>query len=132
MTSPTDPEQLAAAIAKAIAKELRIISLLGKDNLTESEALFCACVSRSQFLKHAKEHNIHPYKWMGRLCYRKADIIKAMDQQWQRYNGALTTPASRAGGYSNGRTRKARTASPSATSTSSASAAPATSSAPNS
>ena len=61
------------------------LDLRGKDYLTANEAAHYACVSLSQFQRKAGEYGLAPFRWMGKLVYRKADIQAAMENEWRRY-----------------------------------------------
>ena len=61
-------------------------SLEGKDYLTAKEAAVYCCVSFSQFRAKSKELNVIPFKFMGKLVYRKSDLQRAIENeaQWQQ------------------------------------------------
>ena len=73
----------------------RLVNILGKDYLTIDEAAFYACVSRSQFCEHAARFGLHPIDWMGKKVYRKTDIQRAIERQWQSSAFGKTGKASR-------------------------------------
>lgn len=65
----------------------KVINLLGKDYLTVDEAAHYACVSPRQFRIHADKLGILPFRFMGKIVYRRADLQRAMEReagkQWQ-------------------------------------------------
>lgn len=80
------------------------INLAGKDYFTEVEAAHYACVSFSQFRRHAADHAILPITFMGKKVYRREDIQKAIEKirdvavqhypTSDRVKGARTLPSS--------------------------------------
>ena len=66
------------------------MDLSGKDYFDEAEAAHYACVSISQFRKHAKENAIQPAVFMGKKVYRRSDIQRALEKSWQRLNCAVS------------------------------------------
>lgn len=78
--------------------------LRGLDYLTERQAARYACVSVSQFRGRAEEYGIIALRFMGRKVYRKVDIRRAIENEWQRSPRAVAT------GSSTGRIRPAGTA----------------------
>ena len=61
------------------------LNLLGKDYLTREEAAHYCCVSLSQFETQHRCYGLLPFRFMGRVVFRKVDIQAAMESQWQRY-----------------------------------------------
>lgn len=59
-------------------------NILGKDFFTEDEAIFYACVSKSQFRERAKDYGINPGIFMGRKVYRRSDLHRAMEKSWHQ------------------------------------------------
>lgn len=72
-------------------------NLLGKDYLTEAEAAHYACVSESQFRAKAREYGILAVRFMGKKVFRKTDIQRAIENEWQR------SPFAAGSGFSTGR-----------------------------
>jgi hypothetical protein len=61
------------------------LSLEGKDYLSEAEAAHYCCVSISQFRSKAISCGIVAGWFMGKKVYRRVDLIKAIEAQWQPY-----------------------------------------------
>lgn len=61
--------------------------IAGKDFLDEQEAAHYACVSYSQFRKHAAAIGLRAIVWMGKRVYRKDDIRAAMEHAFSRAAG---------------------------------------------
>ncbi|HEY9546692.1 MAG TPA: hypothetical protein VIR56_11840 [Solimonas sp.] len=61
--------------------------IAGKDFLDEQEAAHYACVSYSQFRKHAAAIGLRAFPWMGKRVYRKDDIRSAMENAFTRAAG---------------------------------------------
>ena len=57
--------------------------LRGKDFFSELEAAHYCCVSLSQFRKNFGKYNIAPSTFMGKRIYRRDDLKRAMENQWQ-------------------------------------------------
>jgi hypothetical protein len=68
-----------------IQRKVDVLSLLGKDYLDELEAAHYACVSLRQFQMKAAEYRLQPTRFMGKKVYRKKDLQRAMEEQWQRF-----------------------------------------------
>ena len=56
------------------------MDLSGKDYLTTAEAAHFCCVSLRQFQRHAQSLGIVPFPFMGKLLYRRHDLIRAIEQ----------------------------------------------------
>ena len=72
--------------SKKIERQRRVEEAIGgKDYLTQAEAAAYCCVSLRQFTSKAPEVGLFPFKFMGKLVYRKEDLQKAMeDARWQQ------------------------------------------------
>lgn len=69
--------------------------LRGLDYLDEKRAARYAGVSVSQFRANAARHGILCVRPMGKKVYRKTDIQRMMEREWQRLESS--TDAKRAG-----------------------------------
>ena len=58
---------------------IKLISLLGKDYFSLTEAAHYANVSESQFKKHFKQHGIRSFKFMCRVQFKRDEIESAME-----------------------------------------------------
>lgn len=72
------------------------LNLLGKDYFTREEAAHYCCVSLSKFTEQHRCYGLLPFRFMGRVVFRKADIQQAMENQWERYTGSPNAFAGRA------------------------------------
>ncbi len=59
------------------------LNLLGKDYLTQDEAAHYCCMCTRQFQRIAQSENIWPASFGGKLIYRRADLLRAMEGKWQ-------------------------------------------------
>lgn len=61
------------------------MDLAGKDYFTAQEAASYCCVSFSQFRAKSVEMGILPFKFMGKLVYRRSDLQRAIESEakWQ-------------------------------------------------
>jgi hypothetical protein len=73
----------------------RDLTLSGKDFFTVEEAAAYACVSPAQFRAKAIEYGIRSFRFMGRVVYRRADIARAMEQEFARQWPPSTRAAAR-------------------------------------
>jgi len=75
---------------KKIVKELSPVNLAGKDYFTKTEAAHYCCVSSSQFHEKEIETGIRPFKFMGKMVYRRSDLQRIIEgeaaNQWQQSN----------------------------------------------
>ena len=71
---------------KKIERQRRVEEAIGgKDFLSQSEAAAYCCVSLRQFQAKAPQIGLFPFKFMGKLVYKKADLQKALeDAKWQQ------------------------------------------------
>jgi hypothetical protein len=60
------------------------ILAIDKPFLSLKEAAALACVSESHFRQQAPEIGIPRCRWLGKWVYRRADILAAMEAQWQQ------------------------------------------------
>ena len=67
------------------------LNLLGKEFLNEKEAAHYCCVSLSHFRAKQKEYGIAPSSFMGKRIYRRDDLKRALENQWQHYKNMANT-----------------------------------------
>lgn len=60
------------------------INLLGKDYFTQEEAAHYCGMSLRQFQKVSPGHGIKPAAFGGKLLYRRTDLQRAIEAEWQR------------------------------------------------
>ena len=76
-----------------ISTGIDYMNLAGKDYFTIDDAAAYAGVSLSQWKKEVKNYNIRSFKFMGKRLYRKADLVRLLENAWQQSHGeAKTTP----------------------------------------
>lgn len=79
-------------------KEPRAQRLLSElDYLTTSEAAEYCRVSESQFRECAPAMGIRPFKMMGKVLYRKADLKSLLENAWQQSSPARAHQGARSG-----------------------------------
>lgn len=61
----------------------RIVST-DKPYLSREEAAVFCCVSLSQFDDCRGTHGLVPFKFMGKLVYRREDLARAMEAEWRK------------------------------------------------
>lgn len=71
------------------------LNLLGKDYFDEGEAAHYACVSLAQFRNKAAEYGITAVRFMGKKVYRRTDIQRAIENEYQISPTGKTTMETR-------------------------------------
>lgn len=57
------------------------MGLEGKDYLDRKEAAAYCCVGYSTFVRKEKSLGIEPFRFMGKLVYRKRELAAAMERE---------------------------------------------------
>lgn len=78
------------------------MDLSGKDYFSRKEAAHYCCVSESQFERKEIEYGIPRIPFMGKLIYRRVDLQRLIETEWQRFatleaTGSLTTARAESG-----------------------------------
>ena len=69
-----------------LRRSFKPIELSGKDYFSRKEAAHYCCVSESQFERKEVEYGIPCIPFMGKLIYRRVDLQRLIEAEWQLYS----------------------------------------------
>src|SRR5215210_6110522 len=70
------------------------MDIAGKDYFTQAEAAHYCCLSLRQFQLVASGYGIRAVKFGGKLIYRRTDLQRAIEREWQRYGLLMESTSS--------------------------------------
>jgi hypothetical protein len=81
-------EEAMGSYGRRVRRSFKSMDLSGKDYISRKEAAHYCCVSESQFERKEVEYGIPCIPFMGKLIYRRVDLQRLIESEWQQYYGA--------------------------------------------